>query len=63
MAALAAQVAEAAEVTPLLTEMAQQVKDLLEAHLVVLLWAEAVVLVNKVALAEINLVGVVEEKI
>ena len=61
--AMAAQVAEAEVVTPLMTEMAHQVKDLTEAHLALQLKAEAVVLANKVVLAEINLVLVVEEKI
>ena len=61
--AMAALVAEAEVVTPLMTEMVYQVKDLTEAHLVLQLKAEAVVLVNKVVLAEINLALVVEEKI
>ena len=63
VAVMVAQVAEAEVVTPLMTEMAYQDKDLTEAHLVLQLKAEAVVLVNKVVLAEINLVLVVEEKI
>tara|TARA_B000000532_G_scaffold209145_1_gene177926 strand:+ start:34 stop:276 length:243 start_codon:yes stop_codon:yes gene_type:complete len=60
---MAAQVAEAEVVTPLMTEMAYQDKDLTEAHLALQLKAEAVVLANKVVLAEINLALVVEEKI
>ena len=48
---MAAQVAEAEVVTPLMTEMAYQDKDLTEAHLLLQLKAEAVVLVNKVVLA------------
>ena len=61
---MAAQVAEAGVVTLLMTETELQVKDLMVAPLLVhLLKAEAVVLVNKVVLAEIKQVLVVEEKI
>ena len=64
VAEMAALVAEAEVVIPLMTEMAPLDKDLMvELLLVHLLEAAAVVPLNKAVLAEINLALAVEEKI